>query len=68
MQLHFFRIPILDAADAAGELNRFLASRRVVSVDRELLHDGANSAWAVCVTSTGVTGDPAPAAKGGRLD
>lgn len=67
MQMRFFRIPIPDPAEAAGELNRFLASHRVVTVDRELVEDGANSAWAVCVTYVGAP-EPAPAPKGGRVD
>lgn len=69
MRMHFFRIPMLDPGDAAGELNRFLASHRVVSVDREWVADGTNSAWAVCVTYVGTgPADAASGPKGGRID
>lgn len=49
MRLHFATIPIHDAQGPAAELNRFLASHRVLSVDRQLVQDGPRSAWAVCV-------------------
>lgn len=68
MQMRFFRIPVTDPAAPAGELNRFLAAHRIVSVDRELVDDAGNSAWAVCVTYVGAAEAPAPAAKGGRID
>src|SRR6185436_11993097 len=32
------------------ELNQFLASHRVIAVDRQLVMDGPRSAWAICVT------------------
>ena len=49
MQLRFFTIPIHGGGDIADELNRFLAGSRILSIDRHLVQDGANSAWAVCV-------------------
>ena len=49
MQLRFFTIPIHGGGDIADELNRFLAGSRILSIDRQLVQDGANSAWAVCV-------------------
>jgi len=49
MQLRFFTIPIHSGGDIADELNRFLVGHRILSVDRQLAQDGANSAWAVCV-------------------
>ena len=48
--LHFFLVPVVGSADAEKELNRFLTSHRVVTVDREFIPDGCNSAWAICVT------------------
>jgi hypothetical protein len=41
MRLQFFRIAILSERDDAEELNTFLASHRVLSVDRQLpAHEG----------------------------
>ncbi len=50
MRLHFATVPIHGGADAEEELNRFLASHRVVSVDRHLVTESGGSVWAVCVT------------------
>ena len=50
MQLRFFTIPIHGGGDIADELNRFLAGSRILSIDRHLVQDGANSAWAICVS------------------
>lgn len=49
MRLHFVTVPVHGSADAETELNQFLASRRVVAVDRQLVPDGTRSAWAICV-------------------
>lgn len=56
MKLRFFTIPVHGGDEAAEELNRFLASHRVVTVDREFVANGSNSAWSVCVTVQG--GEP----------
>lgn len=50
MHVQFFSIPALAGDAAADELNRFLAAHRIVAIDRELVHDGAASFWAVAVT------------------
>jgi superfamily II DNA helicase RecQ len=50
MHVRFFTIPVHGGEDAAEELNRFLTTHRVVAIDRELIHDGAGSVWAVSVT------------------
>lgn len=50
MRLKFFAVPIQNDAQATDELNAFLASHRVLSVERQLIHDGSQSFWAVCVT------------------
>jgi superfamily II DNA helicase RecQ len=60
MRLHFVTVPINGSDAAEEELNKFLASRRIVAVDRQLVPDGARSAWAVCVAY--VDGAPAPVA------
>jgi superfamily II DNA helicase RecQ len=61
MQLRFFVIPVHNPSEAEAELNRFLASHRVVAVERHLIADGPRSVWAVCVE---VTGSAPAAAKG----
>jgi len=50
MQLRFFTIPILGGDEAAEELNCFLNAHRIVAVERSFVQDGANSAWALCVS------------------
>jgi superfamily II DNA helicase RecQ len=50
MQLRFFTIPVNAGEDTSAELNRFLAGHRILSIDRQLVVDGSNSAWAICVS------------------
>lgn len=49
MRLHFTSIPIVGGEAEAKALDGFLASHRIVGVDRELVHDGRASRWAICV-------------------
>ncbi|MFN7952187.1 MAG: HRDC domain-containing protein [bacterium] len=62
--MRFFTIPVFADDTAANELNGFLASRRVLSIDRRLIDDGPGSAWAVCVTYLDATSGAAPIKKG----
>ena len=55
MEIRVFTIPIHDR-QSVDELNGFLASHRVVSINREFIPDGQNSAWSICVTVQ--TGEP----------
>ena len=50
MRVRFFSIPAVADAQAAEELNRFLAGNRILSMERHLIPDGPRSLWAVCVT------------------
>lgn len=50
MLLRFFTVPVCDGEVAAEEVNRFLAGHRIIAIDRQFVHDGSNSAWALCVT------------------
>ena len=50
MQVRFFTVPVHGGGDAAAELNQFLNGHRILSIDRHLVADAANSAWAVCVS------------------
>ena len=53
MKVKLFTIPIYDGEAMTEELNRFLASHRVVTVDREFVANGTYSIWAICVTVEG---------------
>lgn len=46
----FFSIPAIYSEDAQNELNRFINSVSVVQLDKELVHNGDSSFWAVAVT------------------
>lgn len=37
MRVRFFAVPALAAAEAEAEVNRFLAARRVLAIDRHLV-------------------------------
>jgi len=67
MQLRFFTIPIHGGDEAADELNRFLGIHRILAVDRSFVQDGANSAWALCVSFELAEGRPQPG-KRGKID
>ncbi len=65
MRLHFVGVPVLGGEAAEAELNRFLATHRVLSVERHLVADGGSSVWAVCVQYTpGVAKGAASPSKG----
>ncbi|OWU66197.1 MAG: hypothetical protein CBB60_000760, partial [Armatimonadetes bacterium Cent15-Ar3] len=49
MALRFFVVPVYDSSVFEQELNRFLAGHKIVSVQRHLIDQGANSFWAICV-------------------
>lgn len=73
MRFHVITVPVERPAEALEELNAFLARHRVLSVDRQLIHDGARSAWSFCVTWVPLDGDAEgdgadDAAKKGRVD
>jgi hypothetical protein len=44
LQFRFFTIPVKDPREAEEEMNRFLRSVRIITVQRELLMNGENSA------------------------
>ena len=49
MRYQFFTVPCLDPQADSERLNAFLAAHRILSVDHELIADGANSFWAFCI-------------------
>lgn len=60
MSLAFFTVPIFHSQPAQDELNRFLATARVLRIDRQFVDAGAASAWALCVETAEGPG-PLPA-------
>jgi hypothetical protein len=66
MRLQFFAIPACGGDQASATLNRFLATHRVLRAHRELVHDGAQSLWAVC-SQWAPTADPGRAQLTGEL-
>jgi superfamily II DNA helicase RecQ len=49
MPLRFFVIPALHHDIASQELNAFLATHQVLSIERHLINQGLQSYWSVCV-------------------
>ena len=49
MGLRFFNVPVRDSDTAERELNSFLASHKILSIDRQFVEVGINSFWAICV-------------------
>jgi len=68
MQLRFFSIPVLGGDEATEELNRFLAGHRILAVDRQLVQDGANSLWTVCVSYEQPGDSRPPSGRRGKVD
>ena len=69
MKFRFFVVPMLDGDEESQELNRFLATNRVLLVERHFVSDGPRSAWAICVSYLDRGGRPAPEqGQGKRVD
>jgi hypothetical protein len=49
MAYRLFTLPINDPGEAENELNGFLATHRVLSVDRRFVEEGERSFWSFCV-------------------
>ena len=49
MKYSFFIIPVFNPKQAEEELNSFLSQHRVVGVEKELVSNGSNSCWSLCV-------------------
>jgi superfamily II DNA helicase RecQ len=49
MQLKLFILPVKNVDAAEAEMNAFLRSHRVLTVKKELVADGENSFWTICV-------------------
>jgi len=68
MQLKFFTIPVHGNDASQEDLNRFLNAHRIVSVERSFVQDGANSAWALCVSYEPSGEGRPPSGKRGKVD
>lgn len=49
MAYRFFTIPIQDSGEASRELNAFLSTHKVLSVDRRWVDQGPASFWSLCI-------------------
>jgi len=49
LSLRFFQIPVRDSNASEQELNGFLASHKILSMERHLIDQGSNSFWTICV-------------------
>ncbi len=49
MPLKVFLIPVRDIENSERELNSFIGSQRVLSLERNWVEDGVNSFWSICV-------------------
>jgi superfamily II DNA helicase RecQ len=67
MRIKIFNIPAFAYEDAAVELNRFLASHRILGIDRQFVQDSVNSAWCFCVSYQEAAERAAPM-KRGKVD
>jgi superfamily II DNA helicase RecQ len=68
MKMRFAAVPVQYGETAEAELNQFVVSHRIVSVERQFVADGARSLWAVCVVYVdgGVHGEDVPSK--GKVD
>lgn len=55
MPFRMFLVPVHYSDSATTELNAFLASHRVVQIERKWIEQGNESAWAFCIEYIGVT-------------
>jgi len=63
MKISVFTIPIYAGSEQENELNVFLCSHRILSVDKRFVEAGMDSFWSICVTWADVK-DQVPVQKG----
>jgi superfamily II DNA helicase RecQ len=72
MPFKIFLIPVCYSDEATDELNAFIASHRVVRIERKWIDQGPQSAWTFCVeyvlASPTVDGKPRSALSRNRID
>jgi superfamily II DNA helicase RecQ len=49
MKYKFFNVPVFGCEAAETELNQFLSSHRVVSVEKKFTKDGLRGCWCFCI-------------------
>ncbi len=49
MSYKFFTIPVFGSEAAEMELNRFLSSHRVISVEKDFIKEGLQGCWCFCI-------------------
>ena len=49
MAQRFFVVPVQSSESAESDLNAFLSSHKVLTIDRRWVDLGANSFWAICI-------------------
>ena len=54
MNFEFFQINLTDAADETKRLNQFLASNRIVNVEKRFHAFEEQMFWCFCVTKKGI--------------
>jgi superfamily II DNA helicase RecQ len=67
MAYRIFTVPIHDSGDSVTELNGFLRSHRVLSVERKLIESGLNSCWTFCVDYLESSGGPPAGPRNGGI-
>lgn len=70
MPFKFFTVPIHDSGQAEAEMNGFLRSHKVLSVDRRWVEQGSSSFWSFCVDylESGSGGDGRSVGQRGKVD
>ena len=67
VRMKFFTISVQSNDAEVDGMNVFLGGHRILSIDRQLVPDGANTVWAICVNyDEGGGGRPAAFAKRGK--
>ncbi len=69
MAFKFFTVPMQGMAGAEAELNAFLRSHKILSVDRRWVDQGPSSFWSLCIdylenNASGYSGDRSGNSKG----
>ena len=66
MAFKFFTIPIHSSEAAEDELNAFVRTHKVLSVDRRWVEQGPESFWAICFTYADRAASGGSVSRGGR--
>lgn len=67
MRFEFFTIPVRGGEAESEVLDHFLATHRIVEIDRQFLSDSANSAWCFCVAFS-ESGQRPTSSRRGKID